>query len=270
MSETFDVVVAGGGHNALVAAAYLTRAGYECCVVDARAIMGGDTATEELTLPGFRHDTCSTAHNLIQASPTLRDDELRLGEYGLEYLHPDPVVHIPFPDGTWLTQWRDIDRTCEEFAKFSRRDAGAFRRMMDDYDAAKGAFGAYRYTPAGWGPSLLERLAALPDGHRWLRRAQETAWDVIGREFEDWHTRAFMLWMAFMTLQPPDAAATGQLAYSLAFGRQQHSWTLPRGGSGALPAALCRLIEDHRGTLLPGRRVTAFVLEDGRCAGVEI
>ena len=58
MSETFDVVVAGGGHNALVAAAYLTRAGYECCVLDARPIMGGDTATEESTLPGFLHDTC--------------------------------------------------------------------------------------------------------------------------------------------------------------------------------------------------------------------
>src|ERR671936_2267996 len=269
MSDTFDIVVAGGGHNALVAAAYLTRAGFECCVLDARPIMGGDTATEELTLPGFRHDTCSTAHNLIQASPTLRDDELRLGDYGLEYLHPDPVVHIPFPDGTSLTQWRDLDRTCAEFAKFSRSDADAFRRMRTEYDAAKGAFGAYRYTPIGWGPSLAERLAQLPNGHRWLRRIAESAWDVISREFEDWHTRAFMLWMAFMTLQPPEAAGTGTLAYSLAYGRQQHSWTLPRGGSGMLPAALARLIEDGGGTLLPNHRVTEFVLENGRCVGVE-
>jgi phytoene dehydrogenase-like protein len=269
MTDTFDVVVAGGGHNALVAAAYLTRAGFECCVLDARPVMGGDTATEELTLPGFRHDTCSTAHNLIQASPTLRDDELRLGEYGLEYLHPDPVVHIPFPDGTSLTQWRDLERTCAEFAKFSRHDAEAFRRMMAEYDAAKGAFGAYRYTPIGWGPSLAERLASLPNGNRWLRRSAESAWDVISREFEDWHTRAFMLWVAFMTLQPPENAGTGWLAYSLPYGRQQHSWTLPRGGSGELPAALGRLIEEGGGTLLPNRRVTEFVLENGRCVGVE-
>jgi phytoene dehydrogenase-like protein len=269
MTDTFDVVVAGGGHNALVAAAYLTRSGLECCVLDARPVMGGDTATEELTLPGFRHDTCSTAHNLIQASPTLRDDELRLGEYGLEYLHPDPVVHIPFPDGTSLTQWRDLDRTCAEFAKFSRGDAEAFRRMMAEYDRAKGAFGAYRYTPIGWGPSLQERLAELPDGHRWLRRVAESAWDVIAREFEDWHTRAFMLWLAFMTLQPPENAGTGWLAYSLPYGRQQHSWTLPRGGSGELPAALARLISEGGGTLLPNQRVTEFVLENGRCVGVE-
>ena len=128
MPETFDVVVAGGGHNALVAAAYLTKAGFECCVLDSRLILGGDTATEELTLPGFMHDTCSTAHNLIQASPTLRDDELKLGEYGLDYVRPDPVVHIPFPDGTSLTQWLDLERTCEEFAKFSRNDAELARK----------------------------------------------------------------------------------------------------------------------------------------------
>jgi phytoene dehydrogenase-like protein len=269
MPESFDVVVAGGGHNALVAAAYLAKAGFECCVLDARPILGGDTATEELTLPGFLHDTCSTAHNLIQASPTLRDDELKLGDYGLEYLKPDPVVHIPFPDGTSLTQWRDLDRTCEEFAKFSRRDAEAFRRMMGEYDAAKGAFGGYRYTPIGWGPTLPERLAQLPNGNRWLRRVQETAWDVVQREFQDWHTRAFMLWMAFMTLQPLDNAGTGWLAYSLAYGRQQHSWTLPKGGSGMLPLALMRLIEERGGTLLPNRRVTQLVLENGRCIGVE-
>jgi phytoene dehydrogenase-like protein len=269
MPESFDVVVAGGGHNALVAAAYLTRAGFECCVLDARPVLGGDTATEELTLPGFHHDTCSTAHNLIQASPMLRNDELRLGGYGLEYIEPDPVVHIPFPDGTWLTQWRDLDRTCEEFAKFSTGDARAFRRMIEEYDAAKSAFGAYRYTPIGWGPSLHERLAQLPNGRRWLRRVSESAWDVVSREFEDPHTRAFMLWMAFMTLQPPENAGTGFLAYSLPYGRQQHSWTLPRGGSGALPTALARLIEEGGGTLLPGRHVTAFVLENGRCTGVE-
>jgi phytoene dehydrogenase-like protein len=262
MRETADIVVAGAGHNSLVTAAYLAKAGFEVLVVEARPVVGGNTATEELTLPGFLHDSCSTAHNLIQASPAIR--ELGLEDYGLEYIHPDPVVHIPFPDGTWLTQWRDVDRTREEFAKFSSRDADAYGRLIQDYDGAKAAFGAYRDNPMGGAPSPGEAL----DG-RWRRRLAMSAWDVVRTEFEDSHTRSFMLWMSVMTVQPADRPGTGSLAYSLTYGRQQHSWTLPRGGSAALPLALARLIEERGGTLLTRKRVTGLVLEDGRCTGVE-
>jgi phytoene dehydrogenase-like protein len=258
-----DVVIAGAGHNSLVTAAYLAKAGLEVLVLEERPLVGGNTATEELTLPGFLHDSCSTAHNLIQASPALK--ELRLEqEYGLEYIRPDPVVHVALGDGAGITQWRDPDRTFEELARFSPRDGDAYRRLIADYDAAKGAFGAYRNNPIGRAPRPEEVL----DG-RWRRRLAMSAWDVIRAEFEDWHVRAFMLWMSLMTVQPPERPGTGLLAYSLVYGRQQHSWTLPRGGSAALPLSLARLIEDHGGTILTGRRVSGLLLENGRCVGVE-
>ena len=231
-------------------------------------MIGGDTATEELTLPGFRHDSCSTAHNLIQASPTLAGNELRLEEYGLRYLHPDPVVHVPFPDGTWITQWRDIDRTSAELARFSAHDAAAFRRMMADYDGVKHLFSQYRYTPAG-GAALEELLARHAEGKKWVRRVALSAWDIIRTNFEDWHVRAFMLWMSFLTMQPPERPQTGSLAYSLPYGRQQHSWVLPQGGSGALPEALQRLIRSHGGEVVMSKPVVGLVVEDGRCTGVE-
>src|SRR4051794_39047099 len=80
-----DVVVIGAGHNGLVAAGYLAAAGLEVCVLEAGAAPGGDTITEELTLPGFAHDSCSSAHVLIQSNPLLRDDELALlSKHGLE------------------------------------------------------------------------------------------------------------------------------------------------------------------------------------------
>jgi phytoene dehydrogenase-like protein len=263
MSTGADVVVGGAGHNSLVTAAYLAKAGFRVVVLEERQVVGGNTATEELTLPGFLHDSCSTAHNLIQASPALK--ELRLVEdYGLEYLYPDPVVHVVFGDGESLTQWRDLERTCEEFARFSARDAEAYRQLIDDYDAAKGAFGAYRNNPVGRAPRPDEVLDST-----WRRRLAMSAWDVIRAEFQDWHSRAFMLWMAFMTVQPCERPGTGPLAYSLAYGRQQHSWTLPRGGSAELPLALARLIEDHGGTIVTGARVSGLVLENGRCVGVE-
>lgn len=251
-----------------MAAAYLSRAGLRCLVLEARSVIGGNTATEELTLPGFHHDTCSTAHNIIQASPTLRHDELNLGDYGLEYIRPDPVVHVPFPDGTSLTMWRDLDRTVSEFARFSSADATAYRRMMADYDTVKGVFAGYRYTPIELGPSRDQRMARHPDGAKWARRMAASAWDVIRAEFEHPKTRAFMLWFAFMTMQPPQRPGSGVLAYSLAFGRQTNSWIIPKGGSGALPDALARVIEAHGGTIITGRRVERLLLEDGRCVGV--
>src|SRR3954469_21827317 len=123
MNPVPDVVVAGGGHNSLITAAYLAKAGYEVLVLDARPIAGGAAATEELMLPGFRFDSCSTGHTLIQPNPLLRDDELGLkSEYGLEYVNPDPVAHVVFPDGESLTHWLDLDPPCDELPGLSHRD----------------------------------------------------------------------------------------------------------------------------------------------------
>ena len=92
MTHTADIVVAGAGHNSLITAAYLAKAGYECLVLDARAIPGGGAATEELLGPGYRIDSCSTGHTIIRVNPLLMNDELGLhADYGLEYLEPDPV-----------------------------------------------------------------------------------------------------------------------------------------------------------------------------------
>jgi len=270
MSETADIVVAGGGHNSLVTAAYLAKAGYECLVLDARPIPGGGAATEELLLPGYKIDSCSTGHTLIQVNPLLANDELGLkADYGLEYVGPDPVGHVAFPDGEQLTMWLDLERTCAEMARFSESDADAYRRMIDEYDSVKAVFGRARFTPIGFGPSLEDLLLEQPRGRTWLRRGSLSAWDIIQREFESRHVRAFMVWMAFQTLVPIDAPGSGMLAYSLIFGRQQRSWSIPLGGSGALTEALARYLEDHGSTVVCDKRVTRLVLEDGRCAGVE-
>ena len=269
MPEQFDIVVAGAGHNSLVAAAYLAKAGYRCLVLEGRAVLGGNCVTEELTLPGFRHDSCGTAHVLLQDSPMLRNDELGLGDYGLEYIHPEIVVHAPFPDGSYLTQWHDLDRTCEEFAKFSRKDAVAYRRMIDEYEKVKPLFDAAAYTPIGFGKPINERLAGHPDGRKWQRRTAMSAWEIIRDNFEDDHCRSFMLWMAFQTVVPPEWPMTGRLAYSLVCGRQRWSWCVPKGGSGAFTDALVRLIEAHDGATLTGKPVERLVVDNGCCVGVE-
>jgi phytoene dehydrogenase-like protein len=264
-----DVVVAGAGHNSLIAAAYLTRAGYRCRVLDARATPGGGVASEELLLDGFKLDSCSTGHTLIQTNPLLSDDELGLrADHGLAYIEPDPVAHVVFPDGDSLTMWLDLERTCEEIAYYSRSDAAAYRRLLTEYDAVKDAFNRQRFTPVGFGPTLEQMLAGRPGAARWHRRVVMSAWDVVRREFDSPHVQAFMLWMAFQTGQPVGSAGSGPLAYSIVFGRQRRSWTIPRGGSGELVRALVEVIEQGGGEIVCDQRVVDLIVSDGRCVGV--
>ena len=199
MTVTADFVVAGGGHNSLITAAYLARAGYEVVVLDARSEVGGGAATEEILTPGFLFDTCSTGHTLIRVNPLLSKDELGLiSEFGLTYLEPDPVAHVVFPDGESFTMWLDPERTVDEVTRFSASDAVSYRRMLEEFEEVKGVYSTYRFTPIGYGPSIDDSLAGHPAGTVWRRRNVMSAWEVIRREFESRHIQAFMSWMAFM------------------------------------------------------------------------
>jgi phytoene dehydrogenase-like protein len=270
MTEDADIVVAGAGHNSLLTACYLAKAGYRCLVLDARPIPGGGAATEELLLPGFGIDTCATGHTMIRVNPALSRDELGLtARYGLRYAEPDPVEQVAFPDGRQFTMWLDRDRTAEEVARFSKPDAAAYLRLLDEYDQVKQVFSQAQFTPVGFGPSLDQMLAEHPRGRIWARRRQLSAVQVVQHEFESRHIQAFLLWMAFQVFQLADEPGSGVLPYAQTFGRQQRSWSIPIGGSGQLTAALTGYLADHGGTVHCGQRVTRLLLEGGRCAGVQ-
>lgn len=266
--DRFDIVVAGAGHNSMVTAAYLAKAGYRCLLLEGRPMLGGGVKTAQLTLKGFKDDCCSTAHTFLQDNPMIKNDELKLRDYGLEYIDPDPIFHIPFPDGSYLTQWRDLDSTCDEFAKFSKKDAAAYRKMLAEFDAVKPILLGASFTPIGFGKPLNDQLAQVPKGKLWQRRLAMSAWDIIHDAFEDDHCRTFLLYMSHLSAEPPDAPMTGRLAYGTA--RQQHSGRpIPKGGSGALTQALARYIEAHGGALITNKWVKRLIVENGRCTGVE-
>jgi phytoene dehydrogenase-like protein len=267
-SDRFDIVVAGAGHNSMVTAAYLAKAGYRCLLLEGRPKVGGGVKTAQLTLKGFQDDVCSTAHTFLQDNPLIKNDELKLGDYGLEYVDPDPIFHIPFPDGTYLTQWRDLDRTCAEFAKFSKKDAAAYRKMLAEFDTVKPILVGAAFTPIGFGKPVNDQLAQVPRGKLWQRRLAMSAWDIIQDTFEDDHCRAFMLYMSHLSAEPPDAPMTGRLAYATA--RQQHSGRpLPKGGSGMLTQALARYLEAHGAVIVTNKWIKRLIIEDKKCVGVE-
>jgi len=265
----WDIVVAGAGHNSLLTAAYAARAGFRVLVLEGADRIGGDTTCEELTLPGFIHDPCATAHNLIQSNPLMRNDELQLERHGLRYLHPDPVFTMPFHDGRSITMWGDLDRTCAELARFSKPDADAYRDLLAEWQGMAPIVNDEREHPPRPPQEVAARTRAGTLGDRMVAIRQSTALNVITDRFTDEHIRAFFAWIAFMTLHPLDEPETGLLAFSLVAGRQRFSWILPEGGSMRLPLALARIIEENGGSILTSKPVTRIVVEGGRATAVE-
>ncbi len=248
-----EVVVIGAGHNSLVCAGYLAQAGLEVLVLEANEQPGGNTRTEELTLPGFAHDSCSSAHVLVQNNPLVRDDELGLvSEWGLTYLTTDPAVVMPQSDedgGGVLVVHPDLEATCAEIARWSEPDAAAFRTLVTQWRNGLGV------AHGRWSSHLPQ-----PDddvSRRYLALREQSAWDVVHDRFEHPVVRSFMLWMAMATIQDPRRPGTGFLPSSLATGRIDHGWTTPVGGSQALPDALIRLVEKHDGHVVCGAPVAA-------------
>lgn len=255
-----DVVVIGAGHNALICAAYLAAAGLEVLVLEARHVVGGNTVTEELTLPGFQHDSCSSAHVLIQANPVIRDDELGLlSTYGLSYVKTDPAVVLPQPDGDALVVHRDLDATVAEIARFSPDDAREFHAAMTEWESElAGAHARWNGGgDTGGGSRAYERLR--------LR----SAWDVVHERFQHPVVRDALLWLAFATIQSPHRPGTGALPYAITAGRLRHGWATPVGGSGALPGALVRHLEAHGGSVVTSAEVVRLDTTGGRAAAVE-
>jgi phytoene dehydrogenase-like protein len=126
-SNTYDAVVIGGGHNGLTAAAYVARAGLSVLVLERRSIVGGCCVTEEIA-PGCRVSTTSYIASMLLPQ-VIRD--LNLAEHGLHMVPCDPMIQVPFPDGTVVPWWSDRERALAEFRKYSPTDAATFVRVDD-------------------------------------------------------------------------------------------------------------------------------------------
>lgn len=258
-----DVIVVGAGHNGLACAAYLALAGLEVVVLEAGGQVGGDTRTEPLTLPGFAHDSCSSAHVLIQSNPMIRDDELGLlSTYGLRYLYTDPAIVLPQPDGDSLVMHRDLEATAEELARFSPADAGAFTEMIREWTG--------RLAPVHGRWSSALPLGTDEPARRYLALREQSAWDDVHRRFSHPTVRSFVLWLAMATIQDPRRPGTGFLPSSLTAGRLRFGWATPVGGSQALPDALVSLIRAHGGAVACEAPVDRIEASGGRASAVHI
>src|SRR5580698_1595418 len=122
MTAKYDAIIIGGGHNGLVTACYLAKAGWKVLVLERRYVVGGACVTEE-TFPGYKVSTAAYVNSLFRPE-IIR--ELRLKDYGYEALERIPSSFSPFLDGRYLMMGADAALTIREIAKFSIRDAEAY------------------------------------------------------------------------------------------------------------------------------------------------
>jgi phytoene dehydrogenase-like protein len=243
-TSILDAVVVGAGPNGLTAAVELARRGFSVAVFEARDTVGGGARTEELTLPGFRHDPCAAAHPLGISSPAFR--AMPLERYGLKWVHaPLPMAH-PFPDGSAAVLSRSVAETA---ASFGPRDAGAYRRLVDpllrNWDELVRDFMSLPLSALPRNPVALARfgLAGLPPS-TWLMR-----------RFHDERFKALFAGLVAHVMAPLGGIATGAVGLVFALGAHARGWPFARGGSQAISDALAAYLADLGGTVHTGYEV---------------
>lgn len=269
MARVYDVVVAGAGHHGLTAAAYLAKAGMSVIVLERNEWIGGGVVTREVTLPGFKHDTHSVSHGVIQANPLIRQDELGLqAKYGLEYKYPETRVATIFDDHTVLVTWFDVDKTCESIAQFSAHDAEAYRKLAEKMKKILPMFIQGMYAPPlPFGP-FINMLDSSPEGRELIGIMNRSAFDLIDHLFENEKVKVHFLKYASEHMTGPEEKGTGLVFYMMIGLTHSYKGGLPVGGSGSLSNALARSIEDRGGEIITGRHVSKVIVEGGKAVGI--
>ena len=271
MAEVFDVVVIGSGHNGLVAAAYVARAGLSVVVLERNEVAGGAVASEQLTEPGFVHDTFSSWHPLFRLSAAYAELGPELEARGLHYAEtPAETTANVRPDGSTLIAYRDPAQTA---AGFDSRDWAPYMAEIESFGATIDTVGALLgtelHSPAAarlafkLGRSLGRRGAlALASGAASSARSWFEA-RFAGREVGD----LYAPWTLHTGIAP-DGAGSGFQA--LAIAGSLHAVGLPvvAGGSVHFVKAFERLIEDHGGRIRTGAEVERILVSGGAATGV--
>jgi len=269
--SNYDIVALGAGHNGLVAAAYMAKAGKKVLVLERKPHYGGGVSTRELTLPGYRHDEHSNVHIMIQGNPMLRDDELGLlSKFGLVYNYPELPHATIFEDGRTILSYKDLDKTCEGIAEFSPKDAEAYRKFVKTSQSILPMFMAGLYQPPFPMGAFMAMMDQSEEGRFILDIMSRSALDVVNMYFESDLLKIHIVRLVTENLQMPDELGTGMGAFLMPGIIHTYGVSQPVGGSGALSDSLVRCIEHYGGEVRCNSEVKKVITSGGRATGLEL
>ncbi len=282
MNKKYDAIIIGGGHNGLVNAAYLARAGKKVLVLEKRHLVGGATVTEEI-FPGFKYSVFSYVVSLMRPE-IIRD--LRLAEHGLMILPLESTL-TPLLDGDYLYRDSDHFRTMREIARFSKRDAEAY----DDYSrtlffmakAVKYMLGIVPPDPTSLNPKDLLGLKGLTDHLLGLKQEDIYALvklmtmssaDFLEQWFETDVLKATLsasgIIGTFLGPRSPGTAYVLLHHYMGEIDGNFRAWGFAKGGTGAIADAIARAAESFGVDIKTEAQVSKVVIKRGAVKGVAL
>jgi len=282
MTKRYDAVIIGGGHNGLVCAFYLARAGLKVRIVEARGIVGGAAVTEEFH-PGFRNSVASYTVSLLQ--PKIIQD-MKLADHGYRVIERPVSNFLPQPDGGCLLLGGGLERTQAEFARFSQHDAEALPRY---YEALESVADVLRHLALKCPPNIGDGLKTLLDGARQGRRIAglsiEQQRDVLdlftksARSFLDsWFESeavkaAFGFDAVVGNYASPDTPGSAYVLLHHVFGEvngKKGAWGHAVGGMGAITQAMATVCRAAGVEISLDAPVARVLVDGGRAVGVRL
>ncbi|MCI0703675.1 MAG: NAD(P)/FAD-dependent oxidoreductase [Planctomycetia bacterium] len=282
MTTTYDAIILGAGHNGLVTAAYLAKAGYKVLVLERRDIIGGCCITEELW-PGFKVSTAAYVNSLLRPE-IIRDLELK--KHGFEMLPRSPSSFSPFPDGRYLMMGPDKDMTHKEIAKFSTKDAENYPKYeamltrVADFlepmltqtppDPFGGLWNLWKLGKLGMGFRRLGRDA----GSEAVEILTGAARPILDRWFESEELKATIATDAVIgAFAPPSHPGTAYVLFHHVMGEcngVRGVWGYVRGGMGMVSNSIAAAAKSYGAEIRTNAEVGQILVKDGRVQGVAL